>query len=227
MSKSDQLPAFVWLWFPLVLLAGQIAMEIAVPERTLSALLSEGGPHEAFEFIYTAAAFCVALFTLQSVDWKTQRWLGLWVLLAVGCCFYVSGEEISWGQHLMHWTTPEFWSGINDQNETNLHNTSSWLDQKPRLILELGVLFGGIIMPLVRRFRPAMLPQKFNMIYPADILSVTALVALFINCADRIGNHFQDLFLFQRASELEELYLYYFVLLYLIILRRRILQNQR
>jgi glucan phosphoethanolaminetransferase (alkaline phosphatase superfamily) len=227
MSKSDQLPAFVWLWFPLVLLAGQIAMEIAVPERTLSALLSEGGPHEAFEFIFTAAAFCVALFTLQSVDWKTQRWLGLWVLLAVGCCFYVSGEEISWGQHLMHWTTPEFWSGINDQNETNLHNTSSWLDQKPRLILELGVLFGGIIMPLVRRFRPAMLPQKFNMIYPADILSVTALVALFINCADRIGNHFQDLFLFQRASELEELYLYYFVLLYLIILRRRILQHQR
>ncbi|MGB4107594.1 MAG: hypothetical protein WBK55_07340 [Alphaproteobacteria bacterium] len=227
MSKSDQLPAFAWLWFPLVLLAGQIALEITVPEKTLSVLLSEGGPHEAFEFIFTAAGFFVALFTLQSVDWKTQRWLGLWVLLSTACCFYVSGEEISWGQHLVHWTTPEFWSGINDQNETNLHNTSSWLDQKPRLILELGVLFGGIIMPLARRFKPAILPQKFKAIYPPDILSVTALIALFINCADHVGNHFQDLFLFERASEMEELYLYYFVLLYLIILRGRILQHQR
>ena len=93
MSKSDQLPAFVWLWFPLVLLAGQIAMEIAVPERTLSALLSEGGPHEAFEFIFTAAAFCVALFTLQSVDWKTQRWLGRGLRLAGGGGFSVRGGE--------------------------------------------------------------------------------------------------------------------------------------
>lgn len=223
MLKSDNLPPFAWLWFPLILLVGQIALEIMMPEKILSAILSEGGPHEAFEFIFTAAAFCVALFALKSINWETQKWLGLWVLLAAACCFYVSGEEISWGQHLLHWTTPEFWSGINDQNETNLHNTSSWLDQKPRLILELGVLFGGIIIPLIRRFKPSALPQKFNVIYPPDILSVTAFVALFINCADRIGNNFQDLLLFQRASEMEELYLYFFVLLYLVVLRRRIL----
>ncbi len=72
-------------------------------------------------------------------------WLNLWVPLVTLACFYFAGEELSWGQHLFGWATPEYWNTINDQGETNLHNISSWFDQKPRMLLELFVLYGGIV----------------------------------------------------------------------------------
>ena len=34
-------------------------------------------------------------------------------------------EEISWGQHIFRWQTPSFFSNLNHQNETNIHNISS------------------------------------------------------------------------------------------------------
>ncbi|WP_084417817.1 hypothetical protein [Henriciella litoralis] len=37
-------------------------------------------------------------------------------------CFFVAGEEISWGQWIFHWETPEAMAAVNLQHETNLHN---------------------------------------------------------------------------------------------------------
>jgi len=49
--------------------------------------------------------------------------------VAAGLCLiyallfvFASGEEISWGQRLFGWGTPEFFSEHNYQDETNLHN---------------------------------------------------------------------------------------------------------
>ena len=75
----------------------------------------------------------------------------LWtVIFGLGCVYFL-GEEISWGQHLGGWETPDAWKEINDQNETNLHNTSGWLDQIPRTVLTIGIICGGVIFPLLRR----------------------------------------------------------------------------
>jgi hypothetical protein len=68
----------------------------------------------------------------------------LWILLVTLGALYMAGEEISWGQWIFMWDTPEAMLEINDQHETNLHNTSSWMDQKPRLLLELWALFGAL-----------------------------------------------------------------------------------
>lgn len=78
-----------------------------------------------------------------------RRW-GM-VVMTLGA-IYFAGEEISWGQHLFGWETPDSFVAINDQQETNLHNTSSWLDQKPRLLLEIWVLLLAIT-PLVSTLR--------------------------------------------------------------------------
>ncbi|MGH1399456.1 MAG: hypothetical protein ACRBCT_09615, partial [Alphaproteobacteria bacterium] len=151
-------------------------------------------------------------------------WLTLWVGIAALATFYVAVEEISWGQHIFEWGTPDFWQQVNDQSETNLHNTSSWLDQKPRAILLIGVIVGGLIIPLLTRIKPEILPQTFTIIYPSAILSVTAALALLVKIIDK-GQDAADIVLLSRASEVEELYLFYFVLLYLIILRRRVMQQ--
>lgn len=46
---------------------------------------------------------------------------GLYALLVMGVVFIV-GEEISWGQRLFGWGTPEPLQEVNRQGETNLHN---------------------------------------------------------------------------------------------------------
>ena len=144
--------------------------------------------------------------------------------IAFICGVYVSGEELSWGQHIFEWGTPEYWENLNDQGETNFHNTSSWLDQKPRLLLEIGVLIGGIIIPTLQYFKVKM-PEKFNLIYPDPKVFVTSIIALFINIADKIDEAMKDVSIMERPSEVEEVYLFYFVLLYLIYFKKRLMQG--
>lgn len=43
-------------------------------------------------------------------------------LLLIGFCLFAVGEEISWGQRLLHTRSPAFFMSYNAQKETNLHN---------------------------------------------------------------------------------------------------------
>ena len=79
-----------------------------------------------------------------------HRLTGYWVLAWTTACIYFAGEEASWGQWYFNWETPEFVRSINDQGETNLHNTTSWLDQKPRTLVELFILAAVFAAPLLR-----------------------------------------------------------------------------
>lgn len=46
------------------------------------------------------------------------------IILITGAlgCFFIMGEEISWGQRIIGWDTPESWAEMNYQQETTLHN---------------------------------------------------------------------------------------------------------
>lgn len=52
-----------------------------------------------------------------SAPLRRVTWIGLTLL-----CFFAAGEEISWGQRLLHVASPEFFVQHNAQHETNLHN---------------------------------------------------------------------------------------------------------
>jgi hypothetical protein len=75
----------------------------------------------------------------------TRGWLLAFIIGAV----YFAGEELSWGQQLFGWSTPEAWLAINDQGETNLHNVHGLLDQTPKMLLRYGAFLGGVLAPLV------------------------------------------------------------------------------
>lgn len=212
----------LWLWLPIAVLIAQIVLEFSVPGDVLSVLHSENGPHELAQFVIISCAFVVAVLTLARA-YQYNFYVGIWMSVAALCCFYVSAEEVSWGQHFFNWSTPEYWENINDQAETNLHNTSSWLDQKPRIALELGVVIGGLVIPMLMQFRPGVLPVRFAMIYPPPALMVTAGVFVFLKIIDKA-----DVFgvnIFKRVSEVQELYLFYFVLLYLWMLRGKLVKE--
>lgn len=76
------------------------------------------------------------------------RW---WVFVWALACIYFAGEEVSWGYWYFGWETPEVIATVNDQGETNLHNMTSWLDQKPRALVELFVFIAGVALPLRRK----------------------------------------------------------------------------
>lgn len=211
---------FWWLWLPpLVLVAVAVVNPFLGQEHGSPWMYAENGILETLQWIIalTAAGFGIACLRYC----KGKPWLALWVLLGTLGSLYIGLEEISYGQHLFKWETPEYWQAINDQGETNLHHTSSWLDQKPRLILLIGILAGGIVLPLVRRFRPALLPPRFEMIYPPDALFWTALCAGLAHAA-KWSQKLGIAAIYNRSSEVNELFMYYFVLLYLVFLLHRL-----
>src|SRR5690606_9029396 len=133
---------FVLLWLPLLLLAAQLIAEKLVTGPMHDRQLTENGAVETLQFMLLVGACAHAWLLLRDLKFQKPVYLSVWALLAALGCFYVGGEEVSWGQHFLNWDTPEYWRAINDQEETNLHNTSAWFDQKPRLLLELSVVVG-------------------------------------------------------------------------------------
>lgn len=212
----------IWtLWVPVLAIILQIAIELYMPAEVLSGMHSEWGVHETLQVLVIFLAMIVAVSCVLRTRWGEQKWLGLWAALAALCCLYVTGEEISWGQHVFYWETSESWQAVNDQGETNLHNTSSWLDQKPRLLLFIGIVVGGLAIPALQRYAPHRLPQRFAALFPPASLWLAALLVLLPYAADKIASEFFGTVLFVRVSEMQELYMYYFVLLYLWDLRGR------
>lgn len=201
----------------------QALLEIFLPGEILSGMHSENGPHELIEFFLLVVGLFVCLHYFFKEKNKTSL-LNFWFGLAALCCFYVAGEEISWGQHVFDWATPDYWSDVNDQQETNLHNTSSWFDQKPRLLLEVGIIFGGLIAPFLKKRGILKLPPNLDQLLPSPKLGVIALLILVPKIIEKSFEIF-DIAVFARFSEVQELYMFYFVLLYLIMLRAAVRQK--
>jgi hypothetical protein len=87
-----------------------------------------------------------------------RPWVRWWIVGWALACLYFAGEEASWGQHYFGWDTPEAIAERNKQDETNLHNMSSWLNMKPRTLVETWIVVGGLVLPIVRRIRA---PERF------------------------------------------------------------------
>lgn len=217
----------LYIWFPVALFAFILIADRPFPAFLPNLTGGEQGLVETLQVLFLFLACGWALYALFQPAAGQAKWVKAWIGIGIMAIIYVLLEEISYGQHFFQWDTPAYWQALNDQNETNLHNTSSWLDQKPRLLLELGVLVGGIIVPLLRRFRPQVLPDRFAVILPESALFVTALLAILPRIYERvieIGG-LESLHLFARTSEVQELYFYFFVLLYFICFTKKPRQN--
>lgn len=215
--KSGETSPFLWLGIPIVLILMSIGIELSFTGETLRAMYTEGGPIEITQFVFMAAATILAAIRFFQLE---DKYLKIWATLIFFGSLYIAGEEISWGQWLFYWDTPEFWAQVNDQQETNLHNTSAWLDQKPRLLMFIGIVIGGLLIPALRRWKPSALPTRFSALYPADHTFVTALGVLIPYAIQEVGEHFLKFRLFERVSEVQEMYIYFFILLYIFDLRK-------
>lgn len=223
-NSRDALLRFLWLWLPVSILFLKIGAELYLEHEHIEWIVGENGPYEMFGAGVIILALMIALYTLFKMP-KGNKWLVGWISTVALFCFYVAGEEIIWGQHILNWSTPEHWQALNDQGETNLHNTTSWLDQKTRLILSTGVYLGGLIIPLMillkSKFLEQSLVKRFEIVYPTPQFMVVSMICLFIKIADKLAD-VVDLHLFSRNAESEEIFLFYFVFLYLLLMKKRL-----
>ncbi|MEQ8354349.1 MAG: hypothetical protein RH942_02330 [Kiloniellaceae bacterium] len=227
LQGAERLPAWLYLWLPLV---SGVFLSLAWhlnPAFYRAYFVGESGILEAANLIVPviAAGLCLRILAMPEV--RQDRLVFVWILLGFLGSVYMAGEEASWGQHYIGWLTPESWQGINDQGETNLHNTSSWLDQKPRTLLEIGVIVGGIVIPLLALWRPSIREGRLALFLPPLACLPVAIVCE----VGKIWERLQELGLwevaiFYQASEVQELYIPLFIVFYLIVFRKRLLARR-
>ena len=143
-------------------------------------------------------------------------------LIGAMSCLYIAGEEASWGQHYFHWGTPAYWAEINRQEETNLHNTYDIFEKTPRLILQVCIFVGGLLIPFAAVFVPRLRANRMALFLPAAALVPTALGVMTFMIAEMLHKGGITGALIRRPSETVETYLYFFILAFLIVYARRI-----
>ncbi len=181
-ARRPALPAWLHLWTPLILLALYPAARAIDFTFYKEVIYAEGGVVENLTAIAGFLAAIAAVAVAFQRGALPARWFGP-LFLALGlACLFLSGEELSWGQRIFGWETPEEIAAINKQKETNLHNMTELLDRYLRLIGGVGAFVGGMILPLVER-RTGWLPfgdrAWARYLCPTrDMVTIGAVVAL-------------------------------------------------
>lgn len=76
------------------------------------------------------------------------------VVMALGG-FLIGGEELSWGQRIFGWHSPEYFVANNVQDETNLHNLLSWnVMAHLTMLLMAGLALASIFAEEIAAFLP-------------------------------------------------------------------------
>ena len=167
---------------------------------------------------------------------RVNKFITYMYLIALLYYFF---EEISWGQHIFGWVTPDFFMKINSQNETNIHNSSSLFNELPRNLLFIWCTFSFVFIKIYKN-----LNNEFKFfIYPNINLRLISFLILFFflpdffvdkfNLApghpaydkiDIILNIFFDIFTFNfiRLSELQELLFNYYILTHAYYLNKKL-----
>jgi len=79
---------------------------------------------------------------------EKQKLFAIFLIVYAGALFFIAGEEISWGQRLLKFDTPEELKEVNYQDEFTLHN----IDTFAAYIWQTYVLLGiyGSVSWLIR-----------------------------------------------------------------------------
>ncbi len=223
------LPSIVSIGFPIgsLLFCTVIAMiDTAVYERYIS--MHESGYLEYSTVIFLFPAVIAAIWIFFHREYLPARWLGGWALLLGLGSLYFLGEEVSWGQHIFGWATPDWWTAVNDQGETNIHNTSGLFDQTPRFFLTCGTIV-AIFAPLLlwkrrKQWNPSTSWQEW--FWPTMACIPAAVIAALVGIPQKfyrfygeekeehIWAWFDSLFLRGNHSELKEHFLALFIFVY-------------
>lgn len=231
MSNTQQLPDELpkWLW----LIAAPAILPLIILTRYLDPeffelwIEPEGGLIEVVTPVILLVATISGILIARRHALLPAKWVAAWFALHAMGSFYFAGEDLSWGQHFFGWRTPPSIVALNDQGETNLHNMSSWFDQKPRVLLVLWSILGGAGAPLLaawgklayggpRDWRYWIFPRRACVI-PGLVVALVWVPEEFLRAITRWAPFLFDF----RISEVQELHLAIFLSFYMVSVYRR------
>jgi hypothetical protein len=125
----------------------------AVAPESLHQACREDGWFEAGSVL----AFCGAAAALVAASrvrraGERRRAVRGWLLLLALLCLVFAGEELSWGQRLFGFETPECVRAVNEQDELNLHNLKGLHRVKYSLLV--GAIAALMVATIVGRAVP-------------------------------------------------------------------------
>ncbi len=226
-----ELHSFWWLYLPILFFCLRYAVALFTNASTglESWFRHELGIVENLTVLLLVAALFSTLSMIirfgKSLDPLLRVFL---VVYSIGC-IYFAGEEASWGQHWFGWETDEFFQGINSQQETNFHNTSFWLDRFPKAIVSFLIFVGGIVIPVLfyRKSWKIDYQSRWWWLWPTMVCLPTAIFASITTWPSKIERLSGWNFYFSQAQETKELYIAYFILLFIVSLKVRFIRHHR
>lgn len=227
MKTEAKLPKLLTIFLPITSIIVIMLFAYSNTELYKTAFEKEQGILEGLHVLIPLIAMFFGFYVLKKHKEKLSKLIKIFILIFSLGNLYIAGEEASWGQHYVGWQTKGIFQKYNDQNETNLHNTSSWFDQKPRALIEILIILGGIVFPIIALFKKDLYKSKLAFFYPLPGLFLTALIAEIIRTFDRYY-YFSKIGIWPgiRGSEIQELYFYWFILLYIIGLNLKIKKGE-
>ena len=172
-------------------------------------------------FLVVAIGFNVSSIA-RSNRLALPGFLNAWLFILILGAGYFALEEISYGQHMFGWGTDETWKELNDQDETNLHNIHALFDQVPRALLTLGILIGGVILPLYRHFRDIKLDESSRLYWQWPTLDCVT-IGLLVILIRPILSVFETEAI--NTGEMKENLIALFILLYCFSIHSRLRQR--
>lgn len=227
-SDPGRAEAWWWLGIPVAFALFLMAVYAVSPDFYNNWILPEGyGFLELGHFFIPLVGLYFAIWLLFRPFVRRRPLVFAVAIVGTLSCIYIAGEEMSWGQHFFNWQTPDYWAQINRQQETNLHNTMDLFDKKPRVLLEIGVLVGGLIIPSLAAFLPWIRRNRWSLFLPAAALVPVSLGAAYFKIVATLAGVMGMQSPVSRPAEATESYLYLFILFYLITFARRVGELER
>jgi hypothetical protein len=207
------------------LVAYGLAVGLLPPESVHGLVVSERGPVE----LATAAGFGATGVLALGLAGRTRGVaptpVRILYLLFAAAALFACLEEISYGQHLLGWETPRWFAERNAQQETNLHNL--FADRPTRALRNVSlvaVTLGSIVAPLAAMRRPAAYDRgrwPYYLLPRAELIPLASgmlLMRLVRTMPGRVRGGWDV-----GLIEVMELYLALAAVVYVLVLRRRLL----
>ena len=171
---------YVHVALPSVLIMSLVVTHSISPSFYKTLVIEDGAVEYATAGVYFIGFTCGLVLARRLYAKRNFAWALLYACLSFGFLF-VALEEISWGQRIFRFGTPEFIEERNIQGEIGLHNLSSF-----RLLLHPAYIavgfagaFGSLILsrfrvpiPIVARLLPP--PHLFLYFVPCCLFYLTA-----------------------------------------------------
>ncbi len=157
-----------------ILLASAAAV-LLVPDQ-ISGFVRETEPVSILtDYVLAAALLALGYAVVKARNVEGHRFLGLrpvWSLsLMFLVVFLILMEEMSWGQHLFGWSTPETFSA-NIQNETNIHN---FYTHRFEAAYYTAAVFSFMVLPLAWPGKVPSLISGLSIFVPPPAFAIMAL----------------------------------------------------